>query len=130
MSGIKGALIMLTLGLLSVSCARSPSRIRSYVLVALPMGSKNQIKSTKEMQNRSGDAFNELDGLVYGKQPAPEPIKTEQVGSRDDVVSVVKPDGSNSGLTLMPVENPEYRARRTEALQKPGAVIGQTSINN
>jgi hypothetical protein len=31
---------------------------------------------------------------------------------------------------LMPVENAEYKARRAEALQKPGAVIGQTSIAN
>ncbi len=31
-------------------------------------------------------------------------------------------------LNLMPVENEEYRKRRAEALKKPGAVIGQTSI--
>jgi hypothetical protein len=30
----------------------------------------------------------------------------------------------------MPVENADYKARRAEALQKPGAVIGQSSINN
>jgi hypothetical protein len=28
------------------------------------------------------------------------------------------------------VENAEYRARRAEALKKPGAVIGQVSVAN
>ena len=45
------------------------NRIRSYVLVALPMGSKNIMKTTKEIQNRSGDAFKELDNIVK-EQPA------------------------------------------------------------
>jgi hypothetical protein len=30
----------------------------------------------------------------------------------------------------MPVDNAEYKAKRDAALQKPGAVVGQTSINN
>jgi hypothetical protein len=30
----------------------------------------------------------------------------------------------------MPVENAEYKARRDEAIKKPGAVVGQVSINN
>jgi len=30
----------------------------------------------------------------------------------------------------MPVENEEYKARRAEALKKPGAVIGQVSVAN
>ena len=40
------------------------NRIRTYVLVALPMGSKNIMKSTKDIQNRSGEAFKELDNLT------------------------------------------------------------------
>ena len=45
-------------------------------------------------------------------------------------VSIVRPDGSTSTLNLMPVENAEYKARRAEAIQKPGAVVGQVTINN
>jgi len=41
---------------------------------------------------------------------------------------VAKPDGTSGTLNLMPVENEEYKARRQAALQKPGAVIGQTSV--
>ena len=43
-------------------------------------------------------------------------------------VSVVKPDGTTSTLNLLPVENAEYKARREEALQKPGAVVGQVTV--
>jgi len=106
------------------------NRIRSYVLVALPMGSKNLMKSNKEIENRSGAAFQELDGLISGK-PVPTQIpKSEPVNAQADGVSVVKPDGSSTGISLMPVENADYKARRAEALQKPGAVIGQVSISN
>jgi hypothetical protein len=48
------------------------NRIRSYVLVALPMGSKNIMKSTKEVQNRSPEAFKELDSVTKEQQAAPK----------------------------------------------------------
>ena len=49
------------------------NRIRTYVLVALPMGSKNVMKSTKDIQNRSGEAFKELDNLTKEQsQQAPK----------------------------------------------------------
>ena len=40
------------------------------------------------------------------------------------VVSAVQP----RGIELLPVDNEEYKKRRDEALQKPGAVIGQTTV--
>ena len=40
------------------------NRIRTYVLVALPLGSKNVAKSAKDIQNRSGEAFKELDNVT------------------------------------------------------------------
>ena len=43
-------------------------------------------------------------------------------------IAVIQPNGSSGGLTLMPVENEEYKARRAAALQKPGAIIGQTTV--
>ena len=59
------------------------NRIRTYVLVALPMGSKNVMKSTKDVQNKSGDAFKELDNITKEQntpQAAPQvtaPAKAE-----------------------------------------------------
>jgi hypothetical protein len=83
------------------------SRIRTYVLVALPTGSSNVLKTTKDMQKRAPEAFKELDRIV-DKTPEPQ-SKVE-------------------GITLMPVDNEEYKQKRDTALQKPGAVLGQTVV--
>ena len=171
------------------------NRIRSYVLVALPMGSKNIMKSTKEVQNRSPEAFKELDSVTKEQQTAPkaapnaappaepvqssrpaparaaeqpqarapsqpaaivEPIPLERIEAplspastgqaippatkRDgsllesvravgnDTVVVQSADGTERQLGLLGAKNPEYLARRSAALQKPGAVIGQVAI--
>lgn len=173
------------------------NRIRTYVLVALPMGSKNVMKSTKDIQNRSADAFKELDSITKEQQtpqtnnqpkaaaptvsqtkpaevitPAPEPklnlepgliteppaqvenanpvapvtkaapnqnpnlpIKESEKSFMNsvqaigpDAVIVKKPDGSQEIVPLVRSNNPEYVARRAEALRKPGAVIGQATI--
>ena len=170
------------------------NRIRSYVLVALPMGSKNIMKSTKEVQNRSPEAFKELDSIskeqqtapkaapqaepVQSSRPAParaaeaaqarapqapsqpaaivEPVPLERIEAplspastgqaippatkRDgsllesvravgnDTVVVQGADGTERQLGLLGAKNPEYVARRSAALQKPGAVIGQVAI--
>jgi hypothetical protein len=168
------------------------NRIRSYVLVALPMGSKNLMKSSKEVQNRSPEAFKELDSVTKEQQAAPkatpqaepaiqsskpaqgraaeqpqarapsqpaaivEPIPLERIEAplspastgqaippatkRDgsllesvravgnDTVVVQSADGSERQIGLLGAKNPEYIARRSAALQKPGAVIGQVTI--
>jgi hypothetical protein len=171
------------------------NRIRTYVLVALPMGSKNIMKSTKEVQNRSPEAFKELDSIskeqqaapkaapnaapaadpVQSSRPAParaaeqpqarapsqpaaivEPIPLERIEAplspastgqaippatkRDgsllesvravgnDTVVVQSADGTERQIGLLGAKNPEYVARRSAALQKPGAVIAQVAV--
>ncbi len=173
------------------------NRIRTYVLVALPLGSKNIAKSTKDIGNRSGDAFKELDGITketrdikeqngtvpigqpvapaiapkveqLSKTPAPllvaptgstaqvESNRVEQLmpplspasgrpyvapaikldgsllesvkANGNDAVVVQDANGAEKQVGLLGAKNPEYVARRTEALQKPGAMIGQFSV--
>jgi hypothetical protein len=163
------------------------SRIRTYVLVALPMGSKNIMKSTKDIQNRSGEAFKELDNLTKEQtqqtpkaatpitqakpevmtpaplEPTPIPnsgviteppaqvekatptapvtqAPTIQVPESEksfmnsvkavgkDRVIVTMADGTQRTVKLVPSNNPEYVAKRAEALRKPGAVIGQAIV--
>ena len=100
------------------------NRIRTYVLVALPIGAANTMKTAKDSARSSKEAFQELDEITGN-------AKAEKVTpQKGDEVSVVQPDGTTSTLNLMPVENAEYKARRAEAIQKPGAVVGQVSINN
>jgi hypothetical protein len=110
------------------------NRIRTYVLVALPMGENNKIKLSKNDQSRVSDAFSELDQITKeqnGQSIGSNPASTSParlINNSEAEVSVVKPNGSPSALTLMPVENEEYKARRAAALQKPGAVIGQIAV--
>ena len=169
------------------------NRIRTYVLVALPLGSKNVAKSAKDIQNRSGEAFKELDGITKEQNTAPvtsappvvqpvAPAKVEQLSQApapatlspntpskledptpveraatplspastkpyvapatkldgsvlesvkavgNDSVVVQGANGADKQIGLIGAKNPEYLARRAEALQKPGAVIGQVSV--
>jgi hypothetical protein len=103
------------------------NRIRTYVLVTLPLGDKNVLKSTRDAQARAPEAFKELDEVTGAKKPVEvtpvAPVKGQEV-------SVVQPDGTSSTLNLLPVENAEYKARRAEAIRKPGAVVGQVTIAN
>jgi len=92
-------------------------RIRTYVLVALPIGGANTLRkesdARQERENalqRAPEAFREVDGLVEKK-----PVSTKQSLKSNEI-------------ELLPVDNEEYRARRDEALQKPGAVIGQATL--
>jgi len=99
------------------------NRIRTYVLVALSLNgnaNKNTKRSAKE-------AFKELDDVVREQNGV---VVTPVAPVRGQEVSIVRPDGTTSTLNLMPVENAEYKARREEALKKPGAVVGQISIAN
>lgn len=96
------------------------NRYRAYVLVALPIGEANQLRKNKvneELQRdavkRSRDVFKEMD-----REPgAPAPVETRPLSSNQVQT-----------IDLLPVDNEAYKAKRDEALQKPGAVIGQMSV--
>jgi hypothetical protein len=92
---------------------------RTFVLVALPMGDANLLRTTKARESQSQEL----------KQRAPDAFKELDNATKPAEVSVVRPDGSTSTLNLLPVENEEYKARRAEAIKKPGAVVGQVTIN-
>jgi hypothetical protein len=100
---------------------REGSRVRAMVLVALPIGSANVLKSQKEAQQRAPEAFRELDELTDGD-------KKKSSTKPGESVSIVRPDGSTENIGLVQVENEEYKRRRAEALQKPGAVVGQYTV--
>lgn len=101
------------------------NRIRTYVLVALPLGDKNTIRNARDAQNRAPEAFRELDGITQEQKNQP---RTNTTVPSDQTVSVINPDGSEGTIGLVQVNNEEYKARRAEALKKPGAVIGQYTV--
>jgi hypothetical protein len=95
-------------------------RYHAFVLVALPLGDKNVITRKKQadaadtnVRTSSEHEFKELDQLnEKSKTPTTE----------------VQPQSKVEGIQLMDVDNEEYKKRRDATLQKPGAVIGQTTI--
>lgn len=102
------------------------NRIRTYVLVTLPIGSKNVIKSTRDAEARAPEAFRELDDVT--KDPRSQTNPVPAVSNPQNEISVVRPDGTEGTIGLLQVNNEEYKARRAEALKKPGAVIGQYTL--
>jgi hypothetical protein len=104
------------------------NRIRTYVLVALPLGDKNVLKSAKDAAARAPEAFRELDGITKEQNQKPTNNPAPAADKKSDTVSVVNPDGTTQNIGLVQVDNEEYKARRAEALKKPGAVIGQYTL--
>jgi hypothetical protein len=102
------------------------NRIRTYVLVALSTNGR----MNKDVKRSAKEAFKELDEITGNKPLSSDVEITPVAPAKGQEISVVQPNGTTSTLNLMPVENAEYKARRAEALQKPGAVVGQVSIAN
>lgn len=94
------------------------NRYHAYVLVALPLGDKNKVTKAQreranvnEVKTNAEREFKELDNLTdKSKTPVSEAPR------------------SDGGITLMNVDNAEYKAKRDAALQKEGAVIGQSTV--
>jgi len=100
---------------------------RTFVLLRYPLGDTNRLlkeKLQRENQNTTSDEANQRE---LDKEIAPKPVTVTPVPNNS--VAVVTPEGTTSTLNLMPVDNAEYKARRAEAIQKPGAVVGQTTVN-
>ena len=97
-------------------------RYHAFVLVALPLGDANKVTKAQREQARDNAVktnaekeFKELDQL-NDRAKAGTPT------------SDAAPQSEVKGITLMNVDNEEYKAKRDAALQKPGAVIGQTTL--
>lgn len=121
-------------------------RYKVYVLVRYPLNENNALQRAKNAQQLKREAEvraqrgrQELD--EHSQQRRQEAVEADQrlqqqVGpkpaeSRVEPVQAGKETVSTSGgtLQLLDVENKEYKERRAEALAKPNAVIGQTTVN-
>jgi hypothetical protein len=98
---------------------------RTFVLVRYPVGDANKLLRQQEQRDSK-------------KQDEDSMIDKELGKSQSKVVSVVVPETKAavaveskavpiSELKLMEVDNEEYKKRRAEALQKPGAVVGNVT---
>ena len=107
---------------------------RVYVLLRYPLGANNILRNEKlgaqtrkESELRGARAHQELDQKREVNSKASEAADArlrEELGPKPEPVQA-KPV---TELKLLDVDNKEYRARREDALQKPGAVVGQTVV--
>jgi hypothetical protein len=86
---------------------------RTFVLVRYPVGKANQFLKKNNVGNTQS-----IDSAI-DRELNPTPVPTP--------ASTVTPVPL-SEMKLLDVDNTEYRQRRAEALQKPGAVIGQITL--
>lgn len=114
-----------------------------YVLLRYPLGENNILRKERqaaqvqrEVDLRAARAHQELEQKqqVERQQQLEEAAQQkEDLGPKPETtpVSRVEPVSvptSNGEIKLLDVENKDYKQRRAEALEKPGAVIGQTVV--
>ena len=105
------------------------NRYHAYVLVALPLGDKNVVTradraraASAETKSNATKEFKEMDEVVDKHLQ-----KKNQTNSDSGVQTKSEADQPET-LKLMDVDNAEYKRRRDEALQKPGAVVGTVTL--
>jgi hypothetical protein len=110
-----------------------------YVLVRLPLGSSNvlqtkrdQARLQREADIRSRAAERDMDKNEAAERTEQRENDTALERSLTPTPPAVKGPATvstESGtIQLMDVDNAEYKRKRDEALAKPGAVIGQTTV--
>lgn len=108
-----------------------------YVLVRLPLGSNNvlqtkrdQARLQREAEVRSRAAERDMDkneATERTEQRENDATLERSLAPQSKVSPVTIPTASGE-LALLEVNNAEYKQRRSEALEKPGAVIGQSTM--
>ena len=122
-----------------------------YVLVRYPLGEQNTLRKEREVartkretEMRSARAHQELDQAQEARRnevERDEQVLRDQVAPRSTPQSTVVPvtagpASSTTAVTtkdgrvveLLDVNNEDYKKKRDEALAKPGAVVGQTTL--
>lgn len=114
-----------------------------YVLLRYPLGENNILrkerqaaKNQREAELRAARAHQDLDDRQRAErteQRQEDAQQRQDLGPRPETAPVTKVEPvvapTNEGeIKLLDVDNKEYKDRRAEALQKPGAVIGQTVV--
>lgn len=104
---------------------------RTFVLVRYPIGQMNSFLSQKNAKEEKKEDIDKRIDKEVGKATVTPVTTTSQssVELKPIPAPVVESKAVPIGeLKLLEVENEEYKRRRAEALQKPGAVVGNTTI--
>ena len=109
---------------------------RVYVLMKFPLGEANRIAQRQigtsivpELDKPAGDMREDMHRELRGENDI---ISKSTVGPTTtapaEKVKVVDNNGNTRTVEMLPISNPDVRAKRDEALSKPGAVYGQVQV--
>jgi hypothetical protein len=112
---------------------------RVYVLLRYPLAQNNTLRKEREGAQgkreadlRAARAQQDLERETQRQRSEAEAADRrlkEEIGPRSDAPVPASTVNTTDGpVKLLDVDNAEYRQKRTEALAKPGAVIGQTVV--
>jgi hypothetical protein len=114
---------------------------RVYVLLRYPLAQNNSLRkeresaqSKRESDLRAARAQQDLERETQRQRTDAEAADRrlrEEIGPRSDTpvpASATTVNTTEGPVKLLDVDNAEYKQKRTEALAKPGAVIGQTVV--
>jgi hypothetical protein len=114
-----------------------------YVLLRYPLSENNVLRkeregarSKREADLRAERAHQELEQAQQSRQQREEQADRQlkqEIGPRaivptESTVAPVVVPTEQGNLKLLDVENEEYKKKRAEALQKPGAVVGHVTV--
>ncbi len=106
-------------------------KYRTFVLIRYPLGDANKLLKQRERQEDRKNEDRDVDSEI---QNANKPVSQTTKPNTVTVTPVPAPAVAESRavpinqLNLLEVENEEYKKRRAEALQKPGAVVGRATV--
>ena len=108
-----------------------------YVLLRLPVGEANRMQTRRDQARMQREA--DIRGRAAERDMDANEARDAQIQQQSDralerslepqsKVTPVTVPTSEGNIKLLDVDNAEYRQRRAEALEKPGAVVGQTVV--
>lgn len=107
------------------------TEFQTFVLLRYPLGEANALMQRKlAMQERKELTMKQRQGQI-DLQRELDRKTARQAEQESRVQQIIAPDTvptNNGELKLMDVDNTEYKIRRADALQKPGAVVGNTTM--
>jgi hypothetical protein len=108
-----------------------------YVLLRYPLGENNilrrereAVRARKESELRAARAHQELERTHQQQQEAQDRADQklrDEIGPKPNTPPQTVSTNEGS-VKLLDVDNEEYKRKRDETLQKPGAVVGQVTV--
>jgi hypothetical protein len=107
----------------TIARPRATARVQREVDIRSQAAHQNLDRNDQQTARQERDSIEHLKQEVAPPAPPPATAPTSGASAPANVVST-----TSGTVQLLEVDNAEYRQRRAEALQKPGAVIGHITV--